>query len=77
MQNALPYVLSSLIWGSTWLAITYQLGEVDPVVSVVYRFALASVLLIAYALIRRLRMRFSMREHGLMALQGLTLFSVN
>lgn len=77
MQNALLYVLTSLIWGSTWLAITYQLGVVDPVVSVVYRFALASALLIAYALIRRLRMRFTMREHGFMALQGLTLFSVN
>ena len=77
MQNALLYVLTTLIWGSTWLAITYQLGAVDPVVSVVYRFALASVLLIGYALIRRLRMRFSLLQHGFMALQGLTLFSVN
>ncbi|MFQ5941962.1 MAG: DMT family transporter [Anaerolineales bacterium] len=77
VQNALLYALTSLIWGSTWLAITFQLGTVDPEISIVYRFALASGILVAYCLIRRLRMRFSLREHGFMALQGLTLFSIN
>jgi drug/metabolite transporter (DMT)-like permease len=76
LQNAFLYALTSLIWGSTWLAITFQLGTVDPEISVVYRFALASGILLAYSLIRRLPMRFTLREHGLMALQGLTLFSV-
>jgi len=33
-----------LIWGSTWLAITYQLGQVPPAVSVAYRFALAAAI---------------------------------
>jgi drug/metabolite transporter (DMT)-like permease len=77
MQNALLYVLTALIWGSTWLAITFQLGSVDPEISVVYRFELASAILIGYSLIRRLPMRFTLREHGFMALQGLTLFSIN
>lgn len=77
MQIAFLYVLAALIWGSTWLAITFQLGSVDPEISVVYRFALASAVLIAYSLIRRLPMRFSLREHGFMALLGLTLFSIN
>jgi len=77
LQNAFLYLLTSLIWGSTWLAITFQLGTVDPEISVVYRFALASGILLTYSLIRRLPMRFTLREHGLMALQGLTLFSVN
>lgn len=77
LQNALLYSLTALIWGSTWLAITFQLGSVDPEMSVVYRFALASGILLAYCLLRRLPMRFSLREHGFMALQGLTLFSVN
>ncbi len=77
LQNAFLYALTSLIWGSTWLAITFQLGTVDPEISVVYRFALASGILLAYSLIRRLPMRFTLREHGLMALQGLTLFSVS
>ncbi len=77
LQNALLYVLTSLIWGSTWLAITFQLGVVPPEFSIVYRFALASGILFAYTLIRRLPMRFTPGEHALMALQGLTLFSVN
>jgi drug/metabolite transporter (DMT)-like permease len=77
MQIAFLYVLTALIWGSTWLAITFQLGTVDPEISVVYRFALASGILIVYSLIRRLPMRFTLREHGFMALQGLTLFSIN
>ena len=37
-----------LIWGSTWLAIKYQLGAVDPMVSVIYRFGLAAVLLLIF-----------------------------
>ena len=32
----------ALIWGTTWYAITFQLGAVDPVVSVVLRFAIAA-----------------------------------
>jgi drug/metabolite transporter (DMT)-like permease len=77
LQIAFLYALTALIWGSTWLAITFQLGSVDPEISVVYRFALASAVLIGYSLIRRLPMRFSLREHGSIALQGLTLFSIN
>lgn len=77
MQNALLYALTSLIWGSTWLAIKFQLGQVDPEMSIVYRFALAAALLVGYSLARRLPMRFSSREHLFIALQGLTLFSLN
>ena len=46
--NSGLYLATILIWGSTWLAITYQLGEVDPLVSVIYRMALASGLLFAW-----------------------------
>ena len=35
----------ALIWGTTWYAITFQLGAVDPVVSVVLRFAIAAAVL--------------------------------
>ena len=71
------YLTSILIWGSTWLAIIYQLGTVPPTVSVVYRFALAGLLLLAWVVIRGLRLRFSLAEHAWMALQGLTLFGIN
>jgi hypothetical protein len=45
MSNALLYVITVLVWGSTWLAIEFQLGVVEPEVSIVYRYASASLLL--------------------------------
>jgi len=77
MNNYLLYILTILIWGSTWLAIKFQLGAVDPMVSVAYRFALASTLLIAYCSIAGLKMRFSIKDHLFIALQGSLLFSLN
>jgi drug/metabolite transporter (DMT)-like permease len=71
------YLTSVLIWGSTWLAITFQFGTVPPAVSVVYRFALAGLILLAWALMKGLRLRFSASEHLWMALQGFLLFGLN
>jgi len=77
MQGAVFYLLTVLIWGSTWFAIRFQLGTVDPSLSLVYRFGLAACLLLAWCLIQRVRLRFSAKEHLAMAAQGLCLFSVN
>jgi len=77
MQSAAFYILTSLIWGSTWLVITFQLGVVAAEASIVYRFALAALLLMVYALARRLPMRFTPRQHAFIALQGTFLFSLN
>ena len=71
------YLTSVLIWGSTWLAITFQFGTVPPAVSVVYRFALAGLILLAWARLKGLRLRFSPSEHLWMALQGFLLFGIN
>ncbi len=71
------YLTSVLIWGSTWLAITFQFGTVPPAVSVVYRFALAGLILLAWARMKGLRLRFSRSEHLWMALQGFLLFGIN
>lgn len=69
--------MTVLIWGSTWIAIKFQLGTVDPMVSVVYRFAVAAALLLAWCLMRRLPMRFRRQDHFFMLLQGLLLFGFN
>jgi drug/metabolite transporter (DMT)-like permease len=71
------YLTSVLIWGSTWLAITFQFGTVPPAVSVAYRFALAALILFTWARVKALRLRFSPGEHLWMALQGFLLFGVN
>jgi drug/metabolite transporter (DMT)-like permease len=65
------------IWGSTWLAITYQLGVVAPAASVTYRFLLASLLLFAFCRARRLRLGFPLRDHVWFALQGVPMFGAS
>jgi drug/metabolite transporter (DMT)-like permease len=76
-MNLLFYLLPTLIWGSTWLAITFQLGVVPPELSVAYRFSLAAVLLFLFTWSRKLTLRFDLRQHVFMALQGVLLFSLN
>lgn len=71
------YGLVVLIWGTTWFAIKFQLGVVAPEVSLVYRFGIAAVCLFIYARIVGSPLRLSWRDHRYIALQGLTLFSVN
>ena len=71
------YAATVLIWGSTWLAIKFQLGTVPPAVSVVQRFVLAALILFAYAWAKRLPLRFSPREHAWLALEGITYFGIN
>lgn len=77
MQNILLYLVTVLIWGSTWFAIEFQLGEVAVEVSLAYRFALSALLMWLYCLWRRLPMRFSVKDHGFIALLALFNFALN
>ena len=76
-QNVLLYVVTILIWGSSWLAIKFQLGVVDPMVSVAYRFLLASGISWIYCRYSGLQLSFRLRDHGFMFLQGVSLFALN
>jgi Predicted permease, DMT superfamily len=71
------FAVPSAIWGSTWLAIKYQLTDVAPEVSVSYRFALAAALLAAWCLATGRSLRFSRRDHAYLAAVGVTLFGLN
>ena len=77
MSNPALFLTSALIWGSTWLAITYQLGMVAPEGSVAYRFALASVCIALWCAITGASLRFSRRNHAFLAAFGATLFGLN
>jgi drug/metabolite transporter (DMT)-like permease len=77
MKTILLYTVVVLIWGSTWFAIKLQLGAVPSQVSVAYRFALAALLLFAWCWVRRLPVKFNLRAHLWLMLQGLTVFSCN
>ena len=76
-KNLWLFIIPALIWGSTWFTIKFQLGVVDPLVSVVYRYLLAGFLMISFCLITKRNMKFSLKDHGFMALQGFLLFGVN
>ena len=71
------FAIPSLIWGSTWYAIKFQLGTVDPLLSVAYRFLAAGILLILFCLATGRKMKFTLREHLMMLLLGLCLFGIN
>lgn len=57
----LPFAFVTLIWGSTWIVIRDQLGIVPPSWSVSYRFAIAGIAMLAWALIRRDSLRLDAR----------------
>ena len=77
MSNMLLYLITVLIWGSTWFAIEFQLGVVEPEISIVYRYAGASLLLFAWAGFRGLKLRFDRRAHAWFFVLGLFLFCLN
>jgi len=71
------FLIPTLIWGSTWLAITFQLGVVAPEVSVCYRFALASLALAAWCRATGRSLRFSARNHLFLAGLGVLMMGFN
>jgi drug/metabolite transporter (DMT)-like permease len=77
MGTPFIYAATVLIWGTTWIAITYQLGPAAPTTSVMLRFALASGILFLWCALRRIPVRLTARQHGRAAAQGACLFGVN
>jgi drug/metabolite transporter (DMT)-like permease len=77
VSNRFLYLVTVLIWGSTWLAIEYQLGVVAPEVSIVYRYVIGSLVLFIYCKYRRLNLIFNVKTHLWFALLGAFLFCLN
>ncbi|MDX5298140.1 MAG: EamA family transporter, partial [Gammaproteobacteria bacterium] len=46
-MNLFLYVLTVLLWGTTWIALKFQVGDVAIPVSIAYRFGLAAAILFA------------------------------
>ncbi len=76
-HSAALYLWTVLIWGTTWFAIRFQLGVVEPEVSLVYRFALAAAILLVYCRLRRYRLRLDRDGLIFILLQAIFLFSTN
>jgi len=74
---ALPFLLISLIWGSTWVVIADQLTETPPMWSVVWRFAPATLGAFALAMVMGKSLIPSGKAHLLAMAIGLTQFCAN
>lgn len=75
--NALLYALVVLIWGTTWLALKWQLGVVPIALSIAYRFALAGGLLMLWLAWRRQLVLPRGKPAVWVLAQGLCLFCLN
>lgn len=73
----LPFILVTLIWGSTWIVIRDQLGTVPASWSVCYRFALAGIAMLIFARMRRVPLGIGAAGIGFAALLGLAQFALN
>ncbi len=71
MSTPVLFLIPTLIWGSTWLVILWQLGNVAPEVSVCYRFAFAALTLAGWCVATGRSLRFSARNHLFLAALGM------
>ncbi len=76
-MNAFLYVLVVLIWGTTWIALKWQLGAVPIALSIAYRFGLAALVLFVWLLWRRQLVVPRGKALAWVLAQGLCLFCLN
>jgi drug/metabolite transporter (DMT)-like permease len=76
-MNISLYLLTVLIWGTTWIALKLQLGVVAIPVSIVYRFGFAALMLFAILLLSGRLQKVNRRGQLICVAQGLCLFCVN
>lgn len=77
MSDRVLYLATVLIWGSTWFAVTFQLGPVAPELSVSWRFVIAGLAMVVLCRLRGVTLPRRLVDHLWLALFGLLLFSAN
>jgi drug/metabolite transporter (DMT)-like permease len=76
-MNLFLYAITVLIWGTTWIAIKWQLGVVPPPVSIAWRFGLAALLLFVLLRLMRKPIWPPRAAWRFLFAQGLALFCLN
>ena len=71
------YAATIFAWSTSWLALKWQVGVVDPQVSLVWRFSLSAALMLALCAATGQPLRFPWRLHLRFAAMGVLLFSTN
>ena len=77
MNNFILFIITLFCWSPTWYVIKFQLGYVDPLVSVFYRFLIASIIIFIYLFIKKKELRFSLNYHFWFLFFGICLYSLN
>lgn len=77
MNNVTLYIITVLIWGTTWYAIKMQVDHAPLALSVLYRAVLASVFLFGWCKYKKYSLRFGLKDHLYLALSGLCMFSLH
>ena len=77
MNNLALFGITLFCWSPTWYIIKFQLGYVDPLVSVFYRFLAAAIIIFIYLLIKKKNLKFSLNHHVWFLLFGIFLYSLN
>ncbi|MEO7150659.1 MAG: DMT family transporter [Burkholderiaceae bacterium] len=77
LSNAQLFAVCVLTWGTTWYAITYQIGVASPEVGVALRFALAGGGVLAYCAWRGLPLLYAPRVHAVLFFQGAFMYGVS
>jgi len=75
-RNWQLFAICVLTWGTTWYAITFQIGRTPPEVGVALRFLLAGSVVLSLCAVRGLPLRFDLRQHARLALQGSFMYGV-
>ena len=76
-KNLILYTLVTLIWGTTWLVIKFQINSTGIVAGVFYRFILAALILFLFNLLKKNKLNYELHYHRFFILQGIFNFSVN
>ena len=75
--NIFLFLFVVFCWSPTWYVIKFQLGIVDPILSVAYRFFIAALILFFFTIITKRKMSFRLEDHFWFFLLGINLFSLN
>lgn len=72
-----PFIVATVIWGSTWFVIRDQLGVVPPTWSVAYRFLIGGAAMFIWAVMTRAPLKIGREGHIFAALFGFAQFVLN
>jgi drug/metabolite transporter (DMT)-like permease len=76
-SNTALFSVCCLVWGTTWLAITFQVNELHVMFSVGLRFALAAIVIGIWCLFATVSLHLPLKEHGLIAVAGVLLYTLD